>query len=173
MSTHNLCVWEEIQKISEFLSENFQFLVVKFSIYLNRHVFIMYLISLINHSLISMWRANMRFRKPLIFISKKENISVLTLNIAILKLLTIHPKLLTHQLYSLLMCLKPAGQVSKSVDPIRYHIMQCLIWVYTVCSGLSVPILRVNTKGGNIRSILNMIHTVQTNAFWFWPLVHN
>ena len=28
-------------KISEFLSENFQFLVVKFSIYLNRHVFVM------------------------------------------------------------------------------------------------------------------------------------
>ena len=28
-------------KISEFLSKNFQFLVLKFSIYLNRHVFIM------------------------------------------------------------------------------------------------------------------------------------
>ena len=27
--------------MSEFLSENFQFLVVKFSIYLNRHVFVM------------------------------------------------------------------------------------------------------------------------------------
>ena len=33
--------WAEIWKIPEFLSENFQFLVVKFSIYLNRHVFIM------------------------------------------------------------------------------------------------------------------------------------
>ena len=33
--------WAEIWKISEFLSENFQFLVVKFSIYLNRHVFVM------------------------------------------------------------------------------------------------------------------------------------
>ena len=30
-------------KISEFLSENFQFLEVKFSIYLNRRVFVMYL----------------------------------------------------------------------------------------------------------------------------------
>ena len=29
-------------KISEFLSENFQFLLVKFSVYLNRHVFVMY-----------------------------------------------------------------------------------------------------------------------------------
>ena len=29
------------KKISEFLSENFQFLVVKFSIYLNRRVFVM------------------------------------------------------------------------------------------------------------------------------------
>ena len=28
-------------KISEFVSENFQFLVVKFSIYLNRRVFVM------------------------------------------------------------------------------------------------------------------------------------
>ena len=33
--------WAEIWKISEFLSENFQFLVMKFSIYLNRRVFIM------------------------------------------------------------------------------------------------------------------------------------
>ena len=33
--------WAEIWKISAFLSENFQFLMVKFSIYLNRHVFIM------------------------------------------------------------------------------------------------------------------------------------
>ena len=28
-------------KISEFLSENFQFLIVKFSIYFNRRVFVM------------------------------------------------------------------------------------------------------------------------------------
>ena len=33
--------WAEIWKTSEFLSENFQFLVVKFSIYLNRRVFVM------------------------------------------------------------------------------------------------------------------------------------
>ena len=32
--------WAEIWRISEFLSENFHFLVVKFSVYLNRHVFI-------------------------------------------------------------------------------------------------------------------------------------
>ena len=32
--------WAEIWKISEFLSEKFHFLVVKFSIYLNRHVFV-------------------------------------------------------------------------------------------------------------------------------------
>ena len=30
----------EIRKISEFLSENFQFFMVKFSVYLNRHVFV-------------------------------------------------------------------------------------------------------------------------------------
>ena len=33
--------WAEIWKISEVLSENFQSLVVKFSIYFNRHVFVM------------------------------------------------------------------------------------------------------------------------------------
>ena len=33
--------WAEIWKISEFLSEDFQLLVVKFSIYMNRRVFVM------------------------------------------------------------------------------------------------------------------------------------
>ena len=43
MSTHNLCFEQKYEKnISDFLSENFQFLVVKFSIYLNRYVFIMF-----------------------------------------------------------------------------------------------------------------------------------
>ena len=36
--------WAEIRKKSKFLSENFQFLVVKFSVYLNRHVFVMIII---------------------------------------------------------------------------------------------------------------------------------
>ena len=39
-STHNPC-FSRSKKISEFLSENFQYLVVKFSVYLNRCVFIM------------------------------------------------------------------------------------------------------------------------------------
>ena len=33
-----------MRKISEFLSENFLFLVVKFSVYLNRRVFVMFLL---------------------------------------------------------------------------------------------------------------------------------
>ena len=41
MSTHNLCFDQNYEKISKFLSENFQFLLVKFSVYLNRHVFAM------------------------------------------------------------------------------------------------------------------------------------
>ena len=41
MSTHNPCFEQKYEKISEFLSENFQILVVKFSIYLNRRVFVM------------------------------------------------------------------------------------------------------------------------------------
>ena len=41
MSTHNLFFEQKYKKISKFLSENFQFLEVKFSIYLNRHVLVM------------------------------------------------------------------------------------------------------------------------------------
>ena len=39
MSTHNLCFEQKYEKISALLPENFPFLVVNFSIYLNRHVF--------------------------------------------------------------------------------------------------------------------------------------
>ena len=41
MSTHNPCFEEKSEKYQNFLSENFQFLVVKFSVYLNRRVFVM------------------------------------------------------------------------------------------------------------------------------------
>ena len=41
-STHNLCFVQKYDKNISFLSENFQFLAVKFSIYLNRRVFVMY-----------------------------------------------------------------------------------------------------------------------------------
>ena len=41
MSNHNLCLSRNMKKMSEFLSENFHFLVVKFSVYLNRHIFVM------------------------------------------------------------------------------------------------------------------------------------
>ena len=41
MSSHNLCFEQKYEKYQNFLSENFPFLVVKFSIYLNGRVFIM------------------------------------------------------------------------------------------------------------------------------------
>ena len=41
MSTHNLCFEQKYEKYQNFLFENFQFLVVKFSLYLNRRVFVM------------------------------------------------------------------------------------------------------------------------------------
>ena len=44
MSTHNLCFEKKYEKYQNFLSENFHFFVVKFSVYLNRHVFIMNLV---------------------------------------------------------------------------------------------------------------------------------
>ena len=40
-STHNLCFWQKYEKYGIFLSENLPFVVVKFSIYLNRLVFVM------------------------------------------------------------------------------------------------------------------------------------
>ena len=39
-STHNLCIEQKCEKYRIFLSEIFQFLEVKFSIYLNRRVFV-------------------------------------------------------------------------------------------------------------------------------------
>ena len=42
MCTHNLCFEQEYEKYQNFLSENFPCLVVKFSIYLNRCVFVMH-----------------------------------------------------------------------------------------------------------------------------------
>ena len=41
MSTHNLCSEQKYEKYQNFSSENFHFLVIKFSVYLNRHVFVM------------------------------------------------------------------------------------------------------------------------------------
>ena len=41
MSTHNLCFEQKYEEYQNFLSENFHFLVIKFSVYLNRHVFVM------------------------------------------------------------------------------------------------------------------------------------
>ena len=41
MSTHNLRFEQKYEKYQNFLSGSFHFLVVKFSVYLNRHVFIM------------------------------------------------------------------------------------------------------------------------------------
>ena len=40
-STHNLCFEQKCENIDFFLSESFSFLVVKFSIYFNRRVFVM------------------------------------------------------------------------------------------------------------------------------------
>ena len=41
MSTHNLCFAQKYEKYQNFHLKNFQLLVVKFSIYLNRCVFVM------------------------------------------------------------------------------------------------------------------------------------
>ena len=41
MSTHNPCFEQKYENYQHFSSENFPFLEVKFSIYLNRRVFIM------------------------------------------------------------------------------------------------------------------------------------
>ena len=41
MSIHNLCFERKYEKYQNLLSENFHVLVVKFSIYLNRRIFVM------------------------------------------------------------------------------------------------------------------------------------
>ena len=41
-NTHNLSFWAKIRKISEFFIWKSSFLVLKFSVYLNRHVFVMF-----------------------------------------------------------------------------------------------------------------------------------
>ena len=38
MSAHNLCFEQKYENYQNFSSENFHFLVIKFSVYLNRHV---------------------------------------------------------------------------------------------------------------------------------------
>ena len=43
---HNLCFEQKYEKYRRFLSENFQFLEMKFSMYLNRRVFVMILLVL-------------------------------------------------------------------------------------------------------------------------------
>ena len=48
MSTHNLCFEQKYEKKNvSFLSKNFQFLEVKVSIYLNRHVFVMLIVAFV------------------------------------------------------------------------------------------------------------------------------
>ena len=39
--------------------------------------------------------------------------------------------------------LKIAGCIANSVDPDQIRILQCPMWVYSVCKGLSVPILKL------------------------------
>ena len=41
MSTHNLCFEQQYEKYQSLLPEKFQFLEMKFSLYLNRPVFVM------------------------------------------------------------------------------------------------------------------------------------
>ena len=46
MSTHNLCFELKYEKYQNFLSKNFQFLEVKFSVHLKKLVFVLYLFKL-------------------------------------------------------------------------------------------------------------------------------
>ena len=41
MSIHNISFMQKYENYQSFLSEHFQFLEVKLSVYLNRHVFVM------------------------------------------------------------------------------------------------------------------------------------
>ena len=62
------------------------------------------------------------------------------------------PTIVTKYIYSIwiqlllymLRCLKTAGWVVNIASQIRYDVLWCLIWVYTICSGLSVTVLRLH-----------------------------
>ena len=53
-------------------------------------------------------------------------------------------KIWTSTIHYPMLCLKIAEWVANSVDPNESHVLRRLIWVYTVCSGLSVRIHMVN-----------------------------
>ena len=59
-STHNLCFEQKYEKYQNFLSKNCHFLVVKFSVYLNRRVFVMTL----EQSVINNLGLNLALRDP-------------------------------------------------------------------------------------------------------------
>ena len=50
MSTNDLCFEQKYEEYQNFLSENFHFLVVKISVYLNKHVFVMFLFDFLGSS---------------------------------------------------------------------------------------------------------------------------
>ena len=58
-STHNLCFEQKYEKYQNFLSENFHFLMVKFSVHLNRRVFVM--TKLVNREIRGMFEMNCLF----------------------------------------------------------------------------------------------------------------
>ena len=62
--------WAEIWKRSEFLSENFQFLVVKFSIYLNRPVFILKNVAFRYY--LSCWGGSKEYPQNMCFANNKK-----------------------------------------------------------------------------------------------------
>ena len=47
-STNNLCFEQKYEKYQNFLSEKFPFLIVKFTIYLNRRVFVMLFVKILS-----------------------------------------------------------------------------------------------------------------------------
>ena len=53
------------------------------------------------------------------------------------------PKIKNSPLYYLMMCLKLLLYVWQPEQTYRTPHLQCLIWVFTVCKGLAVPILIV------------------------------
>ena len=73
MSTCNLCFEQKYEKFQNFLSKNFSFLVVKFSVYLNRHVFIMtcknsdYQYTILFHNLVNFYSVNFTYMNGFVF----------------------------------------------------------------------------------------------------------
>ena len=134
MSTHNLCFEQKYENHQNFWSENFQFLMVKFSVYLNRHVFVMMFTGLCldSHELNSA-SSEIRTRELVIWswvpLGHPDTLTCLRWMGTYLSEIRVTLEYLNNPKYW------DRQAWANSVDPDQ--MLQNLIWAYTVCHSSS------------------------------------